>query len=317
VGIINSSWGGTEIEAWMSDAARQSTTYSSTIDIRWQQAMGEWTPERVARYPAEMAAWQEAEEKAQATRTKNPLPWPQPPAVFDSPRRPGGVFNGMIAPLQPGAIRGFLWYQGEGNVGRAAEYAELFPAMIRSWRSNWGDEALPFLFVQLPNFWNGNPGGREWARLREAQAKALELSETAMAVTIDVGDPNELHPTNKMEIGRRLALAAKSRVYDIPGDFSGPIFADATREGSALRVRFLHAGSGLVAHHRPVQSLEIAGADKVFHVAVARIDRDMLMVSSPAVKEPVAVRYAWSNAPEANLYDGAGLPAAPFRSDDW
>jgi sialate O-acetylesterase len=317
VGIINSSWGGTDIEAWMSDASRQSTAYAATIDRRWQQAMSEWTPERVARYPAEMKAWSEAEEHARTTNTKNLLPWPPPPAVLDSPRRPGGLFNAMIAPLQPGAIRGVLWYQGESNAGRPVEYAELFPAMIRSWRSNWGDEAMSFVFVQLPNFANGNPGGRDWARLREAQARALELPGTAMAVSIDLADPNELHPTNKQELGRRLALAATTRVYGIPGDYSGPVFAGATREGATLRVRFAHAGSGLVAHHRPVQSLEIAGADKIFHVAVARIDRDMLVVSSPNVKEPVAVRYAWSNAPEANLYDGAGLPAAPFRSDDW
>jgi sialate O-acetylesterase len=223
----------------------------------------------------------------------------------------------MIAPLQPGAIRGFLWYQGESNVGRAAEYAELFPAMIQAWRANWGDATLPFLFVQLPNFANGNAGGREWARLREAQGQALELPDTAMGVTIDLGDPNDLHPIRKMEVGRRLARVAKSRVYDIPGDFSGPFFSSASRDGSALRIRFSHAGTGLVAHHRPVQALEIAGADRVFHAAVGRIDRDMLVVSSPAVKEPVAVRYAWSNAPDANLYNGAGLPAAPFRSDDW
>ena len=124
---------------------------------------------------------------------------------------PGGLFNGMIAPLQPGALRGILWYQGEANVGRPDEYAELLPAMIRAWRSNWGDDALPFLFVQLPNFAAGNPGGREWARFREAQMSVLEVPATAMAVTIDLGDPDDIHPTNKMEVGRRLALAAKAR----------------------------------------------------------------------------------------------------------
>ena len=160
-------------------------------------------------------------------------------------------------------------------------------------------------------------GGREWARFREAQRSVLEVPATAMAVTIDLGDPDDIHPTNKMEVGRRLALAAKARVYEMPGDFSGPIFSSATREGSTMRVRFDYAGPGLVAHYRPVQSLEIAGEDRVFHPATGRIDRAMLIVSSPAVKEPVAVRYAWYNAPQANLYDGAGLPAAPFRSDDW
>lgn len=317
VGIINSSWGGTEIEAWMSDASRQSSTVGAAVEARWQKAMSEWPPERVARYPAEMAAWQKAEEEARAAKTKNLLPWPQPPASLDSPARPGGLFNAMIAPLQPAALRGVLWYQGESNVDRPQEYAELFPAMIRAWRSNWGDAALPFYFVQLPNYADGEPGGRKWARLREAQARALELPGTGMAVAIDVGDPENIHPTRKAELARRLALLAKNQVYGIPGDDSGPVFATASREGSVLRVRFTHAGSGLVAHDRPVQSLEIAGADKVFQVASGRIDRDTLIVSSPKVKEPVAVRYAWSNAPAANLYSGAGLPAGPFRSDDW
>ena len=317
VGIIHSSWGGTEIEAWMSESVRQSTSFAPIMEARWQHAMSEWPPERVASYPADMIAWQKAEEQAKATHTLNPKPWPPPPASLDSPAAPGGVFNGMIAPLQPVAIRGVLWYQGESNVGRAAEYAELFPAMIRAWRANWGDETLPFYFVQLPNYANGNPGGRDWARLREAQAKALELPSTAMAVTIDIGDAGNLHPAAKMEIGRRLALAAKSILYGIPGDYSGPIFESATPEGATVRIRFSHADSGLVSHQRPVQSLEIAGPDRVFHVGSARIDRNMLVVSSPDVKNPVAVRYAWSNAPEANLYDGAGLPAAPFRSDDW
>lgn len=322
VGVVNSSWGGTEIEAWMSDASRQATSLGAAIDMRWAQALSEWPAERVARFPAEMDAWQKAEEQAQATKTPNPLPWPEQPATPTSQRRPGGLFNAMIAPLQPGALRGILWYQGESNVGRPAEYAELFPAMISAWRANWGDADLPFLFVQIPNYADGNPGGRQWARLREAQASALDLPGTAMAVAIDVGDPDSIHPTAKLELSRRLAQIAKVLVYGIPGDFSGPIFATATREstagsGQAIRVRFTHAGTGLVAHGQPVQSLELAGADKIYHPAVGRIDRGTLLVTSQHVKEPVTVRYAWSNAPLANLYSGAGLPAAPFRSDDW
>jgi sialate O-acetylesterase len=317
VGIIHSSWGGTDIASWMSETARRSTSVSAAIDARWEQAMSEWTPERIARYPANLEAWQAVENASKTAGTKNLQPRPRTPATLDSPGRPGGLFNGMIAPLQPAAIRGFIWYQGESNVSRPAEYAELFPAMIRAWRANWGDDALPFYFVQLPNYAAGNPRGREWARLREAQMRALELPATAMAVTIDIGDPDDLHPTRKMEIGRRLALAAKAQAYGIPGDYSGPLFDHATREGTAMRIRFHHAASGLVAHNRPVQVLEIAGPDHVFHVGTGRIDRDTLVVSSPDVSEPVAVRYAWSNAPEANLYNGAGLPAAPFRSDDW
>lgn len=317
IGIINSSWGGTAIEAWMSEASRQSTPFGAAIEARWQQAMSEWPPERVARYPAEREAWEKAEAHAKATKTKNPLAWPQPPATPDSPRRPGGVFNGMIAPLQPGALRGILWYQGESNVDQTAEYATLFPTMIRAWRSNWGDENLPFLFVQLPNYAGGDANARKWARLREAQASALMLPATGMTVAIDVGESDNLHPTSKLELARRLALLAKVEVYGITGDANGPVFASATREGATMRVRFVNAGTGLNARGQPVQSLELAGPDKIFHPAAGRIERDTLLVTSAKVKEPVAVRYAWSNAPIANLYSGAGLPAAPFRSDDW
>ncbi|HVU22934.1 MAG TPA: sialate O-acetylesterase [Opitutus sp.] len=325
VGIINSTWGGTEIEAWMSARARASTSLAAALDARWQHALAEWPPERVARYAAEAGAWQKADEEAHAAHRKNPLPWPPPPATPDSPRAPGGLFNGMIAPLSPFAIRGIIWYQGESNTGRAAEYAELFAAMIHSWRETWGQGGppapprgpLPFYFVQLPAFATADPRARDWAQLREAQAKALALPATGMAVAIDNPEPEDIHPTRKQELGRRLALLARAHIYGVQVDASGPLFASAAREGAAMRVHFTHAGNGLVAHDRPVQALELAGADRVFHPATARIAGDTLLVSSPDVKEPVAVRYAFTNAPAANLYNGAGLPAAPFRSDDW
>lgn len=317
VGLINSTWGGTEIEAWTSDLSRQNTSFAATLEARWKKAMSEWSPERIARYPSDLTAWIKADEHAHATHTKNPLPWPNPPSAPGWQTEPGGLFNGMIAPLQPAAIRGIIWYQGESNVGRAAEYAELFKAMILGWRENWGDPTLPFYFVQLPNYANGKATARDWAWLREAQAKALDLPATGMAVAIDVGDANSLHPTHKAEVGRRLALIAKAQLYGGTSMYRGPVFQSATPEGSALRVRFAHAGDGLVSHDRPVQALEIAGADKVFYPATAKIQRDTLLVSSPKVKTPVAVRYAWSNAPLANLYNGAGLPAEPFRSDHW
>jgi sialate O-acetylesterase len=317
VGLVHSSWGGTAIESWMSDACRATLPIGATIEARWQQSIKEWPPERVARYPAEMEAWQKADAHAKATKTKNLLPWPQPPATADSPARPGGPFNAMIAPLQPVAVRGVLWYQGESNVGRPDEYAELFPALIRAWRANWGDANLPFLFVQLPNYADNNPRGRAWARLREVQTQALDLPAVWMAVAIDLGEPDNLHPTRKLELGRRLALIAKNQVYGIPGDYTGPVFAGATREGAAMRVRFTHAATGLIARDRPPQALELAGADKVFHPATAKIQRDTLLVTAKEVREPVAVRYAWSNAPTANLYSGAGLPVIPFRSDSW
>jgi len=318
VGIIDSPWGGTPVESWMSDAARNSTSLAATLEVRWKKAMSEWPPERVARYPADMEAWQKAEKEAMATHTRNPLHWPNPPATEDSPALPGGLYNGMIAPLQPFAIRGILWYQGEANVGHPDEYAELFETLIRSWRTTFGQGDLPFYFVQLANFGNEDErANRDWARLREAQAQALALPNTGMAVTIDIGEAHNIHPRNKQEVGRRLALIARAKIYGLPPESSGPMFESATPEGPAIRVRFTHAGSELTVRDGTIKSLEVAGSDQVFHPAAAVLQVDSLLASSPDVPQPVAVRYAWTNAPEANLYGDSGLPAVPFRSDHW
>lgn len=311
IGLIHSSWGGTPIESWMSAFALNDPAFAA-VHARWAEDLAAF-PARQAAYPAARAAWDAAEARAKATRTKNPLPWPRAPAGPGTPFEVGGLFNGMIAPLMPYAIRGALWYQGESNAPRPAEYRALFPALIRSWRAHWGGGDFPFYFVQLASFQSTD----FWPPLREAQAAALALPNTGMAVAIDIGEPNDIHPRNKQEVGRRLASIAETELYDIPGDCSGPVFASATPEGAALRVRFTHVASGLVAYDKPVQALEVAGADRVFHPAGARIDRGTLVVAAPNVKRPVAVRYAWANAPEANLFNGAGLPAAPFRSDDW
>jgi sialate O-acetylesterase len=318
VGIVLSAWGGTPIESWMSAAARGSTSIAGTIDSRWRRAMGEWPPERVAQYPAAMEAWQKAEKVAQETHTKNPLHWPQPPATNDSPSLPGGLYNGMIAPIEPMAMRGILWYQGETNAERAGEYAELLATLIHSWRDAFGQGDLPFYLVQLASFGPRHElTDRGWARLREAQAQVLGVPATGMAVTVDNSDPDTVHPRDKQDVGRRLALIAEAQAYGIPGEFSGPVFAGAARDGPAMRVRFTHAGDMLVARGGPVRELEVAGRDHVFHPASGAIEGDTLLVSSWEANEPVAVRYAWSNAPDANLYNGAGLPAAPFRSDNW
>jgi sialate O-acetylesterase len=224
----------------------------------------------------------------------------------------------MIAPLEPAAIRGFLWYQGEANTGHADEYGELFATMIRSWREGFGQGDLPFYFVQLANF--GNPVEmvhRDWARLRDAQAATLYLPATGMAVTIDIGEADNIHPRNKQEVGRRLALIAKANIYGITPEVSGPMFAGATQEGKGMRVLFSHAGNEIVAHGGSPSPVEIAGPDKVFYPAAVKIEADSLLVESPDVPEPVAVRYAWTNAPTANLFSDDGLPVIPFRSDNW
>ncbi|HZZ20518.1 MAG TPA: sialate O-acetylesterase [Opitutaceae bacterium] len=239
-------------------------------------------------------------------------------AGVGDPSLASSLYNGMVTPLLPFAIKGIVWYQGEGDVSRAADYAKEFPALITSWRTHFNQGDFPFLWVQLANYspHEAQPG-EPWAALREAQAKALSLPATGQAVAIDIGEKANVYPHNKQEVGRRLALIAKAQIYSFAVDYSGPTYDKATADGSAMRVHFLFAGEGLTASGKPLQSFELAGADKVFHPASANISGDSVIVRSAAVPKPVAVRYAWRNAPDANLFNGAGLPAAPFRSDSW
>ncbi len=316
IGLINSTYGGTPVESWMSAFALNSSPAFAIVRERWRQTLAEY-PQKKIEYDAAADQWQKARDAAKAAGKAFTDRPPRPPPGPGHQWTPTGLFNGMINPLLPCALRGILWYQGETNAPRPTEYHALFAALITAWRAHFGQDDLPFYFVQLPNYANRNPGGTDWALLREGQAQTLSLPQTAMAVTIDIGDPNNVHPRNKQEVGRRLALIAEKRLYGIPGDDSGPMFAGAVVEGAAMRVHFTHGDNGLVAHDQPVQSLELAGADKIFHPAQGRIEGDTLLVSAPLVRQPVAVRYAWHNAPEANLFNGAGLPAAPFRSDNW
>jgi sialate O-acetylesterase len=223
----------------------------------------------------------------------------------------------MINPLVPYGIRGVLWYQGEGNGSRPGEYHALFAAMIAGWRAAWGQGDFPFLWVQLPNWKTGDPTGLEWAQLREAQAKALSLPNTGMAIAIDVGEPANIHPRNKQAVGHRLALIAGHKVYGIPGEWSGPQFKSVERAGPAMRVSLDPAGGTLMVHGNELTGFTVAGVDRRFVPASARIEGATVIVSAPEVPAPVAVRYAWTDAPEAGLFNAAGLPAAPFRSDDW
>ncbi|HEU5081296.1 MAG TPA: sialate O-acetylesterase [Opitutaceae bacterium] len=316
VGLINCTWGGTQIECWMSSAALSSEPRFAAVADNWKRMQTEWLPQKAA-YDAALAEWQADEAAGKFKNNKAAKPRPAAPPANGPTMAPSSLFNAMINPAVPFSIRGILWYQGESNFYNPGEYGALFTAMIRSWRQHFGQGELPFYWVQLPNFKNGDPFGLTWAVLREEQAKALALPATGQAVAIDIGDANDIHPKNKQEVARRLALIARSQLYGAHVDASGPQFLSALREGNAMRVRFAHAGTGLTARDKPLQSLQIAGADRRFYPAAARIDRDTLIVSTPQVREPVAVRYAWFNAPDANLYNGAGLPAAPFRSDNW
>lgn len=237
------------------------------------------------------------------------------------PHRPGGLYNGMIAPIVKLPIKGAAWYQGEQNAPEAWDYRTYFPAMIKDWRKAWKQD-FPFVFVQLPNYDTSSRGMPDtaWPELREAQAMTLAVPATGMAVAIDQGDPNDIHPRVKKEVGRRLALAARHAAYGDKGVCSGPMYHQGSlkREGPAMRVGFDSVGAGLVARGAgELRGFTIAGKDKVFRPAKARIDGQAVVVESDAVADPVAVRYAFTCNPDCNLFNRDGLPASPFRTDDW
>jgi sialate O-acetylesterase len=225
----------------------------------------------------------------------------------------------MIAPLTPYAIKGVLWYQGEANAGRGAEYSKLFPAMITDWRSKWNEPELPFLFVQLANFGplKDQPAESYWAELREAQTMTLTLPKTGMAVTHDIGEFKNIHPLNKGDVGKRLALAAEKVIYNENIVYSGPIYKDMRVDGNRIIINFTNLGSGLVVKNGDmVKYIAIAGADKKFVWASAKVEGDHLVVWNDTVTAPVAVRYAWAESPDgSNLYNKEGLPASSFRTD--
>jgi sialate O-acetylesterase len=235
--------------------------------------------------------------------------------------KPLGLYNGMIAPLLNSRIKGVVWYQGESNADRPGDYRELFSTLIRDWRKNWGQGDFPFLFVQLPNFMEARsePSQSNWALLREAQLKTLALSNTAMAVTIDIGEWNDVHPLDKKDVGKRLALAARRLAYgDARVVSSGPIYHSMKIVGNRIIVLFDDVGTGLVARGGKLGSCAIAGNDRKFVWASAKIENDQVVVWSDQISNPVAVRYAWADNPEgADLYNREGLPASPFRTDNW
>ena len=244
-------------------------------------------------------------------------PEPRPPTISD--KRAGNLFNANISPIVPYGIRGVIWYQGEADVPRAKEYRTLFPMLIKDWRDHWGQGDFPFLFVQLPNIGPppDDPWFGLWPELREAQRSALNVANTGMAVTIDVGEANNIHPRNKQDVGKRLAFWALGTTYGRKTPISGPLYESTQIEGGKIRIRFEHIDGGLVAKDgvQPT-GFAIAGEDGKFVPADAEIDDDTVVVSSPRVTAPVAVRYAWADDPKFNLYNATGLPAAPFGTDE-
>lgn len=312
IGLISSNWGGTVAEAWTSAGALQGMG-------DFDQALG-----KVDSINSHAAQIEEERKRRDSTWQATGV---KPKPVLDyNPNTVSVLYNGMIAPLIPFAIRGVIWYQGESNVGRAAQYEKLFPLMIADWRSRWKEGDFPFYYVQIAPFkYKGD--GTESAALRDAQRKTLASSNTGMAVTLDIGDSANIHPADKEEAGRRLALWALARTYGGTGtEYSGPLYKGMAVHGHAIVVSFTHTSGGLTAKGgdsgkagvpdkaEQVSGFEIAGADGRFVAADATIQGDKVIVRNDAVASPVAVRYGWHDTAESSLFNRAGLPASSFSS---
>lgn len=328
VGIIHTSWGGTPAEYWTPPAVLEREAPLKRYVERWEQEKKNY-PQAKAAYDEALAKWKQAAAQAKAEGKPAP-PAPRGPRGGDAIGAPGCLWNGMIEPVLPATIAGAIWYQGESNASNAEDakfYRALFPTMILSWRQAWSqgglsgrtDREFPFLFVQLANYRarNTEPVDSLWALLRESQTMTLEIPRTGMAVAIDIGEADDIHPKNKQEVGRRLALAALAQVYYQDIESSGPLFSGAQEEDGKIRLSFRNSEGLKAADGGKIKGFAIAGEDRKFVWADVEIEGDHMLVSSPQVPKPIAVRYGWSDNPEVNLVNAAGLPASPFRTDDW
>jgi len=313
VGMIHSSWGGTPAQAWTSRSGFGMSPELKVYTDRLTNAVATYLKE-VDEYRGVIEKFQAKYGRPSAPAAAVPswedLPPAGPVSPFTTVSSPSVLYNGMIAPLLPYAIRGVIWYQGEANSIDAGLYRTLFSCLIADWREKWGRGDFPFLFTQIA------PHNAFPPELREAQFLTLaRTTNTAMAVTIDIGDVQDVHPKQKEPVGARLALAARALAYGEKIEYSGPLYQGVKIDGNRVIISFTHIGSGLMAKDGELKGFTIAGADKKFLPAKAEIAGDTVVVSSGGVPAPVAVRYGWANAPEVNLYNKEGLPASPFRTE--
>lgn len=338
VGMLHTSWGGTPAQSWTSlegfgnqpelqeyvTAAKQKlanydadvAAYDAKMKV-FQAQTKEWEEKVKAPFDAALLQWTKDAAKAKQAGQPEPTkpvlttPKPKPPGQPNAgPNHATSLYNGMVAPLIPYGIRGAIWYQGESNAGKATQYRTLFPAMIADWRKRWDLGDFPFLFVQIAPF-KGQP-----AEIREAQFLSLAaVKNSAMAVTTDVGNANDIHPNQKEPVGQRLALAARALAYGEKIEYSGPLYDSMKASSGKITLRFRHTGGGLVAKDGALKGFTIAGKDQKFVPAQANIEGDTVVVSAAGVSDPAAVRYGWDNVPDVNLYNKEGLPASPFRTD--
>lgn len=327
VGIIQSANGGTNAYSWINSETRDRDPAADTVRSYWA-AMLKYYPDNLKKYEAALAKWKEKSAAAKKAGETFTVRAPQAPMGKDHVKRPSGHYNAMVAPLQPYAIRGVIWYQGEANsrVPFNTGYKDLMLALVEGWRGDWATASggdverrdFPFYLVQLPNFAGGDPDG--WPIIREQMLKFWEEGEnTGMVVAIDKGEADDIHPRDKKPVGERLASFARANTYGENITFTGPVYDSLQIEGDKAIVKFRYSEAGLASlDKQPLKYFEIAGADATFHPAEAGIDGDRLIVTSEKVAEPRAVRYAWKSNPEgANFGNQEGFPASPFRTDSW
>jgi sialate O-acetylesterase len=282
IGLIDATWGGTIVESWTShESIGKLAAFADTV-------------EKIASLPDDVK--------------------------LTDPNKPTLLFNAMVNPFLQVSFKGILWYQGESNNRRAYQYRELFPLLIKDWRERFNKPAMPFIYMQIAGYFpvESQPTEGNWAELREAQAMALSLPNTGMATAIDIGEAKDLHPKNKQEVGRRLALVALAKVYKQNVAYSGPVYKKMDVDDKKLTLTFSCTDGGLkTIDNEAIKGFSVAGEDKKFYWAKAEVKGNQVIVYAPEVKKPVAVRYAWANNPVSNLTNGSGLPALPFRTDDW
>ena len=320
VGLIWVSQGWTPSEAWTSrEALASDPEIKRDVLDRWDARMADF-PARRAEYDKKLEEWKKAGADAKAAGKEFTTREPTKPPDPDFYHRATSLYNGGVAPYTPFPIRGVIWYQGETNADRGIQYRKLFPILIADWRKAWNQPEMPFLFVQIANLGppQVNPDQNDRAELREAQMLTMKtVPNTAMTVTVDIGDANDEHPKNKQDVGARLALGARALAYGQKIVYSGPVYDSMKVEGSSIRLSFTHVGGGLVARDGKLAGFSIAGDDRKFVWADAKIDGGTIVVSSGKVARPAAVRYGWAMNPIISLFNKEGLPASPFRTDDW
>ena len=312
IGLVDNAWGGSSAEAWVARSVLEA-------DDRFEAVITEWKKtEATFDFDKSMAIWKE---KASAAKEAG-KPAPRAPRnVLAGQHRPGNLWAGVLNPIIGYGIRGTIWYQGESNAGRAYQYDDLFGLMISEWREAWGQGDFPFYWVQLADFRDevAAPGDSDWAELREAQSNTLALPNTGQAVIYDVGEGRDIHPRDKLTVAKRLARIALARDYEVNIPYLSPSFKEMTIEGNKAILTFQDVGTTLYTFDvREARGFVVAGKDKAWHPATgALVGKDQIIVSSDAVANPVAVRYAWATNPVANLMSREGLPVVPFRTDDW